>query len=78
MALYLAVRDSRLEGMVIEGPVVRCPRCAEETREAVGLCRKCQVEYALCARHVIVQVLFALGAWLFFLLLVLSTVSVWR
>ena len=49
MVLYLAVRDSRLEGMVIEGPVVRCPRCAEETLGAVGLCRKCQVEYALCA-----------------------------
>ena len=41
--------DSRLEGMVIEGPVVRCPRCAEETLGAVGLCRKCQVEYAVCA-----------------------------
>ena len=76
---------------MIEGPVVRCPRCAEETLGAVGLCRKCQVEYALCApvkpqwidrvwrrRHVIGQLLFALAAWLFFLLLVLSTVSVWR
>ena len=26
-----------------------CPRCAEETLGAVGLCRKCQVEYAVCA-----------------------------
>ena len=34
---------------MIEGPVTRCPRCGQEVLGAVGLCRKCQVEYAVCA-----------------------------
>ena len=89
MALYLAVRDSRLEGMVIT--MRQCARCATVLRHESGsICALCVGElqrHYLAAqplkpqwmkRQVIGGLLLALGAWVFFLLLVLSTVSVWR